>query len=225
MAGDWIKVEKATPRKPEILAVAEALSIHPDHAFGLCVRFWCWCDDHLSDCNARSVTKTSLDALLDRSGFSEALIKVGWLQARSDSLVIPNFDRHLSQTAKKRALTTNRVLTHRERKCNAGSVTKALPEKRREDNKHEREHARELPDWKLVKAFADTIGLAEWRAQDWFNEMEGAGWIDYQQRPIVKWQAVLTRVKAKWEADGRPMAPGLKPGQKPPTGGKYDNAW
>lgn len=93
------------------------------------------------------------------------------------------------------------------------------------DNKHEREHAREIPDWKLVKAFADTIGLAEWRAQDWFNEMEGAGWLDYQRRPIVKWQAVLTRVKAKWEADGRPMAPGLKPGQKPQTGGKYDNAW
>lgn len=52
MAGDWIKVEKATSRKPEVLRIAAALGVHPDHAFGLCFRFWCWCDDHLKSANA-----------------------------------------------------------------------------------------------------------------------------------------------------------------------------
>jgi hypothetical protein len=39
MAGDWIKVEKATPAKPEVLSISEILGVHPVHAFGLCVKF------------------------------------------------------------------------------------------------------------------------------------------------------------------------------------------
>lgn len=136
MAGDWIKVEKSTLRKPEVLRIAELLGVDIDHAFGMCVRFWCWCDDHLTDGNARSVTKVTLDTLLNRSGFSEALIEVGWLQSRNGSIVVPNFDRHLSQTAKNRSLTSQRVASHKKRKGNAASVTNALPreEKRREEN-------------------------------------------------------------------------------------------
>lgn len=30
MAGDWIKVEKATARKPEVLRLADLLQVHPD---------------------------------------------------------------------------------------------------------------------------------------------------------------------------------------------------
>ena len=136
MAGDWIKIEKSTLRKPEVLRISEMLSIDVDHAFGLCVRFWCWCDDHLTDGNAHSVTKVTLDTLLNRSGFSEALIEVGWLQSRNGSIVVPNFDRHLSQTAKNRSLTSQRVASHKKRKGNAASVSTALPieEKRRVDN-------------------------------------------------------------------------------------------
>lgn len=54
---------------------------------------------------------------------------------------------------------------------------------------------------------ADMIGLAKWKAEDWFNEMEGCGWIDHNKRPIQKWASVLVRVKSKWEADGRPKGP------------------
>lgn len=135
MAGDWIKVEKVTIRKPEVMRIGEILGIHPDEAFGLCFRFWSWCDDHLTDGNARSVTEVTLDTLVNRSGFSKALLEVGWLHARNGSLVVPNFDRHLSQTAKNRSLTSQRVANHKKRKGNAPCVTNALPkeEKRRED--------------------------------------------------------------------------------------------
>ena len=73
MAGDWLKMEKATARKPEMLAISDSLGIHPDHAIGLCFRFWSWCDDHLSNSNAKSVTKITLDAIVGRDGFAEAL--------------------------------------------------------------------------------------------------------------------------------------------------------
>ncbi len=75
---------------------------------------------------------------------------------------------------------------------------------------HERESGGdfvERPAWTEVWCHAQRIGLAEWKAQDWFDEMEGCGWMDYNHRPIAKWQFVLMRVCRKWEADGRPAHP------------------
>lgn len=71
---------------------------------------------------------------------------------------------------------------------------------------------RELPEanqptLEEVLAKAQMIGIAEWKATDWFHEMEGCGWKDFNHRPIEKWVPILTRVKIKWEADGRPMGP------------------
>ena len=123
MAADWIKVEKSTPRKPEVLRIAELLDIHPDHAFGLCVRFWFWCDDQMKTCHAQSVTIVTLDYTVGHTGFAKALLEVGWLLVRNGSLEIPNFDRHLSESAKKRADSLRRK--HKQRDGNVGkSVTK-----------------------------------------------------------------------------------------------------
>jgi uncharacterized protein YdaU (DUF1376 family) len=82
---------------------------------------------------------------------------------------------------------------------------------------HEREYARgREPDFPEcngnptlleVIAKAEMIGLLSWKAEDWFNEMQGCGWLDYQHRPVRDWASVLTRVKVKWEADGRPTSP------------------
>jgi len=63
------------------------------------------------------------------------------------------------------------------------------------------------PSEKEVLSYASVIGLAEWRALDWFREMEGCGWMDHNRREVVAWQRVMDRVKVKWEADGRPSGP------------------
>lgn len=133
MAGDWLKIEKATVRKPEVLRIAIALGIHPDHAFGICFRFWSWCDDQLETGNVTGVTESLVDALVERSGFASALVDVGWLQVRNGSLVVPNFDRHLSESAKKRGLTAKRVAKSKSKHANAAVTVDALPreEKRR----------------------------------------------------------------------------------------------
>ena len=119
MAGDWIKVEKCTARKPEVLRVADILGIHPDHAFALCVRFWFWCDDNLTTGHAPSVTNVTLDSVFGHAGLVNALIEVGWLRVREGSLEVPNFDRHLSESAKNRALSGER-----KRKQRSENVTK-----------------------------------------------------------------------------------------------------
>lgn len=69
-----------------------------------------------------------------------------------------------------------------------------------------REYA-ERPSLQEVTGYGSIIGLAEWKATDFFQEMEGCGWRDHAGREIDKWQRVLDRVKTKWESDGRPTGP------------------
>ena len=133
MAGDWIKVEKTSGSKPEVLRIAELLQIHPAHAFGLCVRFWCWCDDQMTTGDAMSVTHQTLDALLGHDGFCEALVKVGWMRTRYRRIRVVNFDRHLSQTSKKRAIAQKTMTGVRLRSQRNESATRE--EKKREEKK------------------------------------------------------------------------------------------
>jgi hypothetical protein len=67
----------------------------------------------------------------------------------------------------------------------------------------------ERPAWEEVQEFAlsPQCGIAEWKALDWFQEMEGCGWLDFNHRPVRQWKPMLLRVKTKWEADGRPLTP------------------
>jgi len=95
--------------------------------------------------------------------------------------------------------TANQQPTTNEEDKNAGESTRAreLPE---------------YPDIGQVQAHAAIIGLAPWKAEDWFNEMEACGWLDHLKRPVHSWQAMLARIKTRWEADGRPSGPPTKTG-------------
>jgi hypothetical protein len=57
----------------------------------------------------------------------EALASVGWIMFSDRGAQFPNWERHLAQGAKERALTAVRVARSR----NGPSVTKTLPDKRR----------------------------------------------------------------------------------------------
>jgi hypothetical protein len=79
----------------------------------MCFRFWCWCDDNLADGHAFGVTKMILDRVIGHDGFAQAVAKVGWLIDLGDAIEIPNFHRHLSQSAKNRALAAERKRSQR----------------------------------------------------------------------------------------------------------------
>ena len=134
MAGDWLKVQKDTPDKPEVLAIAARMNLDPDAVVGKMIRIWSWFDTHTVDGNASCVTFAFLNRLTGVTGFAENMASVGWLVHNGDVLSLPNFDFHNGDTAKKRAMGKNRIEKHRSNaECNAGSVTKTLPEKRREE--------------------------------------------------------------------------------------------
>ena len=179
MAGDWIKFEHATLDKPEIDQLAQELDVSHAEALVACLRFWIWADQQYADCNALSVTEMFIDRVAGCKGFSAALRKVGWLTARSGGFSVPHFDRHNGQTAKRRALTSRRVAKTRSenlsRFCNAPSVTKVLPEKRRVKKKEAEalisDPRRFTPE---QQPYADAaLGLAfRWRPRDCRNPHE-----------------------------------------------------
>ena len=129
MAGDWIKMRNNLDSDPRVFAIAESLGLEDLHVIGLLWKVWAWADQHTVDGNAVSVTVSRLDRIVGVTGFADALRKVGWLEGRDSSLSFPRFAEHNGQTAKTRAQTADRVA----KKRNAVSVTKALPEKRREE--------------------------------------------------------------------------------------------
>jgi cell fate (sporulation/competence/biofilm development) regulator YmcA (YheA/YmcA/DUF963 family) len=143
MAGDWLKFEKSTLEKPEVLEMAGMLDLDTDAVIGKLLRVWNWFDDHTIDGNAPVTVRALLDRYTGVTGFVTTMEKVGWVIESNDRLILPNFDRHNGASSKKRALGNNRKANwaanqlagnaKSNAKSNALSVTKALPEKRREE--------------------------------------------------------------------------------------------
>ncbi len=141
MAGDWIKMRLDLADDPAVMEMAEILGMTEPCVVGYLHTIWSWASRH---CNAGTVTGVTLESLgrVTRcTNVPEAMHKVGWLEVLETggrpSLQFPKWDRHNSQSAKSRALTKKRVDSHRLKKCNDDSVTKALPEKRREEKRRE----------------------------------------------------------------------------------------
>lgn len=156
MAGDWMKVELELPDKPEVHYIAGALNLQPAEVVGHLIRIWAWFNKHTEDGHAYGVTHALLDRITGVTGMGEVMTLAGWLEQHDKTLCMPKFDRHTSESAKKRAL----ALERQSRKRHAESVTKALPEKRREEVPTPKApSAFELPDWTpedAWKAFEDS---------------------------------------------------------------------
>lgn len=132
MAGDWIKLEFVTPEKPEVYEIAGNLGVTPNEVIGGLVRMWIWANAHSENGDALSVTKRALDSVAHLDGLADAMLRVGWLREKNGRFSVPHFERHNTESAKKRAQTAKRM----KRLRYAGSVTKASPEKRREEKRN-----------------------------------------------------------------------------------------
>lgn len=107
MAGDWIKIELVTPSKPEVARLAAAWGVERRAALGACVEFWCWASANCTNGALKDVDESVLDAIMFR-GFTAAMLQVGWLERKGDTLRIPRFDSHLAGSAKERAAAQRR---------------------------------------------------------------------------------------------------------------------
>lgn len=142
MAGEWLKVDKATPDKPEVMRMARMLRLDRDTVFGKLFRVWAWFDLQSVDGRVDGCVSTDIDTLVDADGFASAMKAVGWLDYNdtSEVLILPNFDRHNGETAKKRALKNRRQSNWRQNKdagvdAKPSTVASTREEKRREEKK------------------------------------------------------------------------------------------
>ena len=124
---DWIKVEHTTPNKQELFKIAKILKLEPDSVLGKVVRFWIWADQNTEDGNTIVTDLCYIDHVVNFNGFGSALLETGWIERLGENFVIPRFDRHNSESAKKRANTLRRVQKHRS--AGNASVTKPTLQK------------------------------------------------------------------------------------------------
>lgn len=108
MAGDWIKVEKELNDKPEVRRMARALHLSRFDIVGRLVSVWSWADSHSFTGSGMDISEEDIDDIADLNGFADALRQVGWLKGRAASLEFPNFGRHNGQSAKRRAMESER---------------------------------------------------------------------------------------------------------------------
>jgi hypothetical protein len=132
MAGDWLKVQYATPTKPEMLAVASRLGLDPDTVFARWFRIWCWADANLlKDGHAANVTMSHLDRVAGVTGIAQAFADEGWITVEPGGLTFANFDRHNGKSAKERELASER---QRARRAGASRHNRGkIDSKRREE--------------------------------------------------------------------------------------------
>jgi hypothetical protein len=122
----WIKIETNITTKPEVMQLAAVLEISEFEVVGHLVAFWSWVDANMSpECPAVIGTKSGLDRVCGRDGMVDALVDVGWLQHDGKMFSIPNIDRHLSKSAKQRAIEARKKAGQRKsRKCPDENGTK-----------------------------------------------------------------------------------------------------
>ncbi|MBR5590951.1 MAG: hypothetical protein IKW38_00255 [Kiritimatiellae bacterium] len=213
----WIKVDCMLIHKPKVVKIARELNLKRETILGYLIKFWALADGITEDGRLDGYGPDDVDDLVGLPGFGRALEVVDWLRFNTRGAVLPRFDLHNGESAKKRANTSLRVSRHRRLKCNAESVTnvtdtalsKALgrEDKRRVDSESlpgagvctpAREDA---PSNFSIPLICDAIVTAEamgWPKEEvekWWLWNDARGW-----KGMVNWQSAL----AMWMKRARP---------------------
>ena len=108
MACDWIKMRSNLWDDPRVSAVCDATGQGEAAIVGGLFRLWSIADQHSADGRLMALSGKALDRKTGIEGFSVALEAVGWLVDGDDGLYVPEFDKHNSRTAKRRAEESRR---------------------------------------------------------------------------------------------------------------------
>jgi hypothetical protein len=192
MAGDWIKMNKSLPRDPRVVRISSALKADRLRTVGGLLSAWCLADEQTEDGKLDGYTPGLLDELIGFPGLSMAMQSVGWLDVGDGFLVIPRFEEHNGQSAKRRAQDSTRKMSARKPDiCPQSNPTICGPEKRREE-KNKKSMAK--PSIEEIATFCKTIGLPESDGKATFWKWEGNGWMNGKV-PVKNWKATIRQWK------------------------------
>lgn len=132
MAGDWIKMRSDLFTHPKVVRISSALKADTLRTVGGLMSAWCLFDAHSVDGKLDGYTSETLDDHLRWPGFAAAMISVGWLEDDGESLVLPEFDTHNGQSAKRRAQDADRKKVVRKTSASEADKKRTREEKRRD---------------------------------------------------------------------------------------------
>lgn len=119
---------------PKVVRMSSALKADTLRTVGGLMSVWCLFDAHSEDGLLDGYSPEVLDAHLRWDGFSQAMMSVGWLTSdHSQGLLLPRFDTHNGQSAKRRAQDTNRKREARNTSAPDADKKRTREEKRREE--------------------------------------------------------------------------------------------
>lgn len=203
MSLPWIKIETGLLNKPEVMRLAGLLNLTEHAVVGHLVAFWSWVDANLSrDCPDTTGTKRGLDRVAGVDGFTDAMVHVGWLEFDGEHVSIPNFEYHLSQSAKTRATEARKKQRQRARTGSSGTSVpmatgqKGGPDKRRgEENNISASREVRIPD----KMNNDQCKAA---LERWCDYLDEKGWWESSPRQNDIQLQEFWHVAARMGADG-----------------------
>ncbi|WP_330114098.1 DnaT-like ssDNA-binding domain-containing protein [Pseudomonas sp. JS3066] len=133
MAGDWIKMRTDLLTSPKVIRMASALKADRFRIVGGLLSVWSLFDSHSEDGSLSGYSLEALDDLAAWSGFSAAMVDVGWLIDTGDSLQLPRFEAHNGASAKRRAQDKDRKQNDRKSSVSDADKKRTREEKRREE--------------------------------------------------------------------------------------------
>jgi hypothetical protein len=133
MAGDWIKMGKDLLTHPKVVRMSSALRADRLRTVGGLFAVWCLFDTHSADGQLSGYTPEALDELVGFPGISSAMESVGWLSHDEEGVVLPRFEEHNGQSAKRRAQETDRKREERKTSAPDADKKRTREEKRREE--------------------------------------------------------------------------------------------
>lgn len=195
MAGSWIKMRHDLIDAPEVRRIARACGLDRDQVYGKLFRLWSWADRHGKN-GVLEAEVEDVDEQVGHPGFAATLVSVGWLGTEG-GIVIPNWDRHNSESAKIRGLKATRMRKARGASCATDVATPvaqvAPPEKTRLEkiNPPPPPRADAGDEQRLLAAWADAVrkGYAQpynaSKPPDALGErLREPGWLDEALRAI-----------------------------------------
>lgn len=225
MAGDWIKMRNDLTDDPAVIEIASKLGLDEFAVVGRLHAFWAWLDEQSRDGHAPGVTSAWLDRKVQRDGFASALVSVGWLEIGDGGLRIPNFENHNGSTAKTRALGTRRK--QRERASeesesvapivlppsfnghangHAVTVTKARPEKRREEKR--KENPVSVRKTGIPQGFEISERVRKWAGEKGYRNLDAQleAFLSHVKRNGAKYldwdEALMNAIRSDWAKTG-----------------------
>ncbi len=109
----WIKMQTNLWNAPQVVRLMSVLNADKVCIIGGLFRTWSLGDEYTANGRLAFYTPGVLDSEVGLPGWSAALEAVGWLIIEPEALVIPEFEQHNGQSAKRRAQEARRKETVR----------------------------------------------------------------------------------------------------------------